>query len=208
MRAGRGIPGTGRRRLPSVTDGEVRRLIERAGEGDGDAAGELARRYEARVKAAISKRLGPALRARVDTEDIFQSTFMAAIGDLEGFDYRGDEAFVGWLATIAEWRVRKWAKHHRAGKRDVRRERPLDDAGVIPATRTSPPIAAQRSEMTERVRSAVKRLPEPDRQVVEMRSFEGLQFRQIAERLGLADKDAARYVLQRGLKTLSQMLDD
>ncbi|MHC4471237.1 MAG: RNA polymerase sigma factor [Planctomycetota bacterium] len=185
---------------------EIERLIELAREGDQEAAGELAKRYEGRVRASIRRRLGPELRARVETDDIFQTSFFAALGDLAGFRYRGEAAFVRWLSTVAERKMLMTARRHRAGKRDLRLEWPLDGVGDIPGQMTSPTQGAVRGELKEGIREAVARLPDPDRQVVQLHSFDGLGFREIAEKLGLADKNAARHVFQRALKQMGDLL--
>jgi RNA polymerase sigma-70 factor (ECF subfamily) len=189
-----------------MADEELEGLIERAAAGDDDAAGELATRYEGRVRATIRRRLGPELRARVETDDIFQTSFFAALGDLTGFRYQGEAAFVRWLSTVAERKMLMTARRHRAGKRDLRLEWPLDGVGEMPGQLTSPTQGAVRGEMKAGIRQAVAELPEPDRQVVELHSFEGLGFREVAERLGLADKNAARHIFQRALKKMGDLL--
>ena len=55
-----------------MDESKVRALLGKAASGDRTEAGELVRRYEGTGKAAIHRRLGPEIRGRVDTEDIFQ----------------------------------------------------------------------------------------------------------------------------------------
>jgi RNA polymerase sigma-70 factor (ECF subfamily) len=189
-----------------MVDDEVEHLILRAAEGDEQAAEALAKRYEGKVRAVIRRRLGPELRARVETDDIFQTSFFAALEDLVGFSYKGEAAFLRWLATVAERKMLMTARRHRAGKRDLRLEWPLDGVGDLPGQMTSPTQGAVRGELKEGIRSAVKKLPDPDRQVVELHSFKGLGFREVAEQLGLTDKNAARHIFQRALKKMGDLL--
>ncbi|MHC4137393.1 MAG: sigma-70 family RNA polymerase sigma factor [Planctomycetota bacterium] len=182
-------------------------LVRRAQAGDRAAAGELAQRYEDRVKASIRRRLAPDLRQRVDTDDIFQSTIAASLEDLVGFKYEGEKALVAWLTSVAERRLISAARRHRAGKRDVRRHRPLAAAGSVAGNLTSPTRGAVRAETKASIQRAVARLPAIERRVVELRSYEGLAFREIAERLELADKHAAREVFLSALRKIGDLFE-
>jgi len=186
---------------------ELAVLVERARGGDREAADEIARRYEGRVRRAIQLRLAPDLKARVDTDDIFQSTFSAALGSLEGIRYEGEKAFVAWLTKAAEHRVIQAARRHRAQKRDVGRQRPLLAARDRSAALTSPTQGAIRNETRGGIRQAISRLQGDRRYVVELRAYEGLSFRAIAERVGLQDKNAARYLYRSALREMGDLLD-
>lgn len=182
-------------------------LVRRAAAGDREAAGEIARRYEGVVRARIRKRLGGRLRARVDTDDLFQSTIVASLRDLDGFEYRGEKAFVAWLARVAERRVQGAGRFHGAAKRDIEKERGVLEAGHVVQGRTSPTQGAVRSELAECLRAAISGLPEPDREVVELRSYQGMGFKEIAEATGLVDRNAARWVFRRALNKIEDDLD-
>ena len=182
-------------------------LVGRARAGDREAADEIARRYEGRVRRAIQLRLAPDLKARVDTDDVFQSTFTAALGSLEGIHYEGEQAFVAWLTKTAEHRVISAARRHRAEKRDVRRQRPLLAAWDRSAALTSPTQGAIRSETRGGIRRAIEHLQGERRRVVELRAYEGLSFRAIAERVGLPDKNVARDLYRNALKEMGDLLD-
>lgn len=185
-----------------MNQGELQALLRQAAAGDEEAANELARRYESVVRAAIRPRLGPELRARLDTEDILQSTLTASLEDLARLDYRGEKAFLGWLCRVAEHRVLDAARRHRAARRDLRRERPLAPGDDLPGRGTSPSQAAVRGERARGLHEAVSRLPDEERRVVELHSFEGLGFREVAERLGLKDKERARYLFRCALRRM------
>ena len=77
-------------------------LVRRAQNGDREAAGELIRRFEGRVRASIRRRLGPNLRQRIDTDDIFQSTIAASLAGLDRFRFEGEDALVAWLTAVAD----------------------------------------------------------------------------------------------------------
>lgn len=183
-----------------MDDRELEDLILRARGGDREAAELLARAYERRVRTQIRCRLASDLRARVDTDDVFQSTITASLEDLKGMEFRGERAFVAWLSTVAERRVLDTAKRHRAERRDVRRQRPLVSAQGVRADETSPVEAAIRDEVQRAMREVMSRLPDRDRRLIELRSYSGLSFREIAEQLGLPNRHVARTLYRTALR--------
>jgi RNA polymerase sigma-70 factor (ECF subfamily) len=189
-----------------VNESLTRNLLERAAAGEQDAAGELIRRFERPLRVSIRRRLGPELRARVDTDDIFQETSVQAVHALPGFRYSGDRALLAWLAALAERQIQNAARLHRAGKRSLRLERALRESGTYPSPHTSPTQSVARDERTMRLHEAVDRLPEPERTVVRLHSFEGRSFGSIARDLSMTDWSAARRVFLRALRSLGDML--
>ncbi len=171
-----------------MSEDEVERLVRQARDGDPDAAGELLRRYGDRVRAAIRGRLAPNLRRRFETEDVFQSAVALSLQDLRGLDYQGEKAFVAWLTTVAERRLLGTARKHRAARRDVGRDVALEGAAGVSAGLTSPLQGAERAEVRADIERAIARLPDPERRAIQLRSYEGLSFREIAELMGLANK--------------------
>lgn len=182
-------------------------LVVRARAGDREAAGELVRSVEEPVRTIIRRRLGPELRQRVDTDDIFQSTVLASLDELAGFRYQGEQAFIAWLAGVAERRIVTAARRHRAAKRDVRREHVAADADRVAGQFTSPTQGAVRSEVTKDIQRAVNALPRDERQAVLLHSYEGLGFGEVAQQMGLTDKHAARRLFQRALKRMGDLFE-
>jgi RNA polymerase sigma-70 factor (ECF subfamily) len=190
-----------------MPDDDVEALVRRAAGGDAAAAEALVRRYEGPLRTEVHRRLGPSLRVREDTDDLLQSTLVAVMRGLAGFEYRGEAAFRAWLATVAERQVRMAGRFHRRERRDARREEGVAATGGPPDARTSPSAGAVRGEATAGLRAAVAALPEEERRAVELHTFQGLGFPEVAARMGLADKDAARYVFRKALKRLGDLLD-
>jgi RNA polymerase sigma-70 factor, ECF subfamily len=155
-------------------------IVERALTGDADAFGELVRRWERRIFALAYGMLG----REEDARDATQETFIAAFRNLRGF--RGEAKVSSWLHRIA---VNQCITRQRRAK--VRSEAALEDeveknAGSFAAPTTySPAGVVERSQVTQAVRRAVNSLPVELRQVIVMKEFEELTFKEIAEALDL-----------------------
>ncbi len=172
---------------------ETARLLVRAREGDAAAREALLERLRPRLVLWASARLGPELRAEADPEDIAQEALLAVHRRLD--EFRGDDrrAFLGWIFTVAENRIRDLADRAGAQKRQ-RAELPRRD-------RTSPSQAAARAELARRLAEAVARLDEPYRQVIRMRRFEEMEVGEIARRLGRSE-NAVRILYCRAIAAL------
>jgi RNA polymerase sigma factor (sigma-70 family) len=127
--------------------------------------------YAPTVLAYVSRYVG-----RDDAEDVLQRTFLDAWRHASRYDPR--QRFSGWLFTIAHRRAVDTLRSRRHGVIDVESVREL--------------MGEDGRETVDRfadaadVRWAVARLPEHERQVVEMAYFEQLTQREIAERLDVA----------------------
>jgi RNA polymerase sigma-70 factor (ECF subfamily) len=155
-------------------------IVERALTGDPEAFGEIVRRWERRIFALTYGMLG----REEDARDATQETFLAAFRNLRGF--RGEAKVSSWLHRIA---VNQCITRQRRAK--VRNEAALDDeqekdAASFSAPLTySPALAIERRQTTQAVRRAVNGLPVELRQVIVMKEFEELTFREISEALDL-----------------------
>jgi RNA polymerase sigma-70 factor (ECF subfamily) len=155
-------------------------IVERALTGDAEAFGELVRRWERRIFALTYGMLG----REEDARDATQETFLAAFRSLRNF--RGEAKVSSWLHRIA---VNQCISRQRRAK--VRSESALEDeqetnAGsfAMPLSYSPAHVAEGRQE-TAAVRRAINSLPVELRQVVLMKEFEELTFREIADALDL-----------------------
>jgi RNA polymerase sigma-70 factor (ECF subfamily) len=154
-------------------------LVERALAGDGDAFGEVVRRWERRIYALAYGILGSVEEAR----DASQETFIAAYRNLQGF--RGEAKVSSWLHRIA---VNQCISRQRRAR--VRPETGLDDLEGAAGERLlaspaadSPARASESRQRAEAVRRAVASLPQELREVVLLKEFEELTFQEIADAL-------------------------
>lgn len=155
-------------------------IVERALTGDAEAFGEIVRRWERRIFALTYGMLG----REEDARDATQETFLAAFRNLRGF--RGEAKVSSWLHRIA---VNQCISRQRRTK--VRSESALDEEQEKQAGRFTAPLSfsparvVEGRQQTMAVRRAVNSLPLELRQVVVMKEFEELTFREIADVLDL-----------------------
>ena len=155
-------------------------IVERALTGDAEAFGEIVQRWERRIFALSFGMLG----REEDARDATQETFLAAFRNLRAF--RGEAKVSSWLHRIA---VNQCITRQRRAK--VRSESALEteeekDASSFAAPlHDSPARLLESSETTIAVRVAVNSLPLELRQVVLMKEFEELTFKEIADALDL-----------------------
>ena len=154
-------------------------LVERALAGDGDAFGEVVRRWERKIYALAYGITGSAEDAR----DATQETFIAAYRSLPRF--RGEAQVSSWLHRIA---VNQCITRQRRAR--TRAETGLDEeveAGreqfLSTGLEASPAHASESKQRAEAVRRAVASLPQELREVVLMKEFEELTFQEIADAL-------------------------
>jgi RNA polymerase sigma-70 factor (ECF subfamily) len=155
-------------------------IVERALTGDAEAFGEIVRRWERRIFALTYGILG----REEDARDATQETFIAAFRNLRGF--RGEAKVSSWLHRIA---VNQCISRQRRAK--VRSESALEEeqekdaSSFVAPVDYSPLRVAEGRQETLAVRRALNSLPIELRQVVVMKEFEELTFREIAEALDL-----------------------
>jgi len=134
------------------SDGEI---VAAVLAGDREVFGELVQRYERAVRAVALEILG-----RDDAAaDASQEAFVRAYASLAGL--RKPAAFGGWLMRIARNAALDLV---RRGRNEVS----LDHAAADPVAGNG-----ELDEDKQQLLSAVLRLPEPERQVVMLRYFNG-----------------------------------
>jgi RNA polymerase sigma-70 factor (ECF subfamily) len=203
-----------------MTTGDGRdtdQLLAQVCAGDPGARDRLLQRHRARLRRMIAVRLDRRLAARVDPSDLVQETLAEAAGGLDRYLRERPVAFYPWLRQIAwERLVAAHRRHLAAGKRSVtREERPaplpgeslLELADRLLARGSTPSAGLRRAEQQARLRSALERLAEADREVLVLRHLEQLSTRQTAGVLGVSE-GAVKVRLLRALERLRDLLDE
>src|SRR5688500_3991030 len=86
--------------MPSADD--LAALAARAAQGHADAFERLMEPMTARLHAFVVQRAGRALGADCGPEDVVQECLVKAWRLLPSLEWRGEEAFRGWLRSLAE----------------------------------------------------------------------------------------------------------
>ena len=189
-------------------------LIGRARRGDEAALGRLLEENRAALLAEAERQLRRRLAARVDSADIIQQTFLEAHRGFERFEGHSEVQFASWLRTILNRNIAGQLRDHtRAAKRDLRRERSLDDSRGggeplwrrIVAGQSTPSQRAMQAEDFARLAVALRALTEDQREAVRLRHLEGWPLARIAERLGRTPAATAG-LIKRGVQALRERI--
>lgn len=153
--------------------GDEKDLIRAVLNGDRAAARSLYDRHVPRVYQVVYRLLGD----RDQAEEATQDTFVKAFARLEGF--RGESSLATWLHSIA---VSMALTALRKRKRRLLREADLDDAALLPETRTE-----GEPDLRDRLRQAIDALPEKFRVAVVLHDIEGYTHGEIARMTGIPE---------------------
>jgi RNA polymerase sigma factor (sigma-70 family) len=187
---------------PARTDA----LLVRASQGDAQAAGALFERHLGPLRLYVRHRLGRALAARVEVDDIVQETFLRALQDLARDSRIGEHAFSRTLCMIARPGRAAAARAARRGKRDGRHVR-LDRSGwtrvglaesALPGTAAGPFTRAALAEDLRTIEQAWLELPSHYRRVIVLRQLEQRSAREVAE-LTCSTEQAVHALYRRAL---------
>jgi RNA polymerase sigma-70 factor, ECF subfamily len=165
---------------------ETAELLNEA-RGGQPAFDRLFTRHRAALRLAVGLRFDPALRGRLDPSDVVQDTQLEAFRRLPEYLERQPMPFHLWLRKMAYERlIMMRRKHLGAACRAVASELPLPEqssamlAKSLLANESSPSHQVEAAELAQRVRVALSRLPEHDREILLMRTFEMLPYDDIA----------------------------
>ena len=196
----------------------TRRLLGQVASGDDSAFEAILSRYQRRLHRFVQSRLDRRVRTRVDASDLVQETGLQAFQRLDDYLRRKPMPFWLWLEKTAHERLRKARRRHLgAAGRSVEREVRLPDRSSRLLARQiwdrqnlarhDPTQGLSRQEVSRRVGEAIAELGEIDREILMMRSFEGLSYDEAACILEI-EPAAARKRYGRALLRLRKLLDD
>src|ERR1043166_3539366 len=176
-----------------LTEGNQRQLVDAARRGERDAFRALFETFKDRVYSIALRFTGDESLAMDIAQDVFVKLF-ASIGE-----FRGDAAFATWVYRLG---VNQCLDHRR------RAWRMLAIADDLLSVLRAPGDSLDRmlqSEMRERVRKAVDKLPAELKMVIVLRYTEGMSYDEIADVLGCATGTVASR-LNRAHKVLERRL--
>jgi len=158
----------------------------------------------ASIFVVIASWLGPRLRSQISVEDIWQETLWCSWRDREQHEWRNLSAWRMWLLSIAKNRVRDTgrtlSRQKRGGEQRTDAFSSLVDresvSSLLPPGSTTPSRVAGLRERARAMELALESL-EPDlRIVVQLRLFEEVPMRDVAEQLNLPLSTAKERLLR------------
>jgi len=179
-----------------------------------DAQGDPLTRYRDYLRLLARLQLDSRLRAKLDSSDVVQEALLKAHANLAQYRGQTDAELAGWLRKILANTLAEMARRYGAGARDVGRERSLEAAleessvrleHWLTADQSGPGQQADRQEQLLRLAEGLARLPEDQRQAVELRHLKGCALDEVARQMERS-KDAAAKLIFRGVKALKQWL--
>ena len=192
---------------------KTQELIALAKEGDRYALDQLLGVYGERIRRIIRFRMGKELRSKLESMDLVNEALVCAVRDLKEFTYRDEGDFLRWLAQIAENRIRDNLDRLHAGKRDIRKESPLDDdtsKGANGRNRlrqlavsTTPSAILSKKEELDKLENAIDQLRPEHREIILLAKIEGLSYKEVADRLNKST-DMVGYLLSQAMMALAQ----
>ena len=157
----------------ALTDNE---LIARYMEGDESALKTLIQRHEKKVFSYIML----SVKNRELAEDIFQDIFIKVINTLRSGNYKEEGKFIQWVMRIANnLKIDYFRKQQRMPVFEGN-----GDFDIFDLINGSDPSAEQKlitEQIYAEITSLVKLLPEEQREVLEMRIYQDISFKDIAE---------------------------
>jgi RNA polymerase sigma-70 factor (subfamily 1) len=190
-----------------VTDADfslTRAQVDAAQSGDEAALSELFKRYLPRVTRLVAARLGEQWVELAGEEDLVQESFVDALQALRGGKVATDGDFCNWMAKCVQNNIRDQFRRAHAGKRDRNRERSRPDPGETFLTETildpeapTPSQVALANETEGRLEQALCGLSSVYREVISLRAYCGMSYREIAESMGLPSENTANVLFLR-----------
>ena len=150
--------------------------------GDRNAISQLIERHSRRVRDYIQMMVKDGDVA----DDIFQETFIKAVRVIDEGRYTDNGRFLSWILRIAHNQV---IDHFRAQKQNRQlneAEAGYDVLGTLRLAERTVEDEIVCEQIASDVRRMVELLPDEQREVVMMRYYSGLSFKEIAEQTGVS----------------------
>jgi RNA polymerase sigma-70 factor (ECF subfamily) len=155
-----------------------RELIARAKKGDMNAFESLVRKYQKPVYFLCHRLTGAHQTADDLSQETFIKAFLALPHFIDGLD------FYSWIRRIALNNcfnhLKKWKR-----QRPLLREENLAGHNLLSSSIESPPDAVQRDEMEKKFRETFRTLPDDQRTIFALRTFENMSYQEIAHSLAI-----------------------
>jgi RNA polymerase sigma-70 factor (ECF subfamily) len=190
----------------------ITKLIRKARDGSESARAKVLRQLQPFVISMAATHNDVWFRNKHGVSDIVQQSFVKVIENFDSFRGSSSAEFRGWLKTLVINEIRQMNRDLTRQRRDVKRERSLEAAtsGNRDNVVMEDPTPASNAILNEQLgllKRVVDDLDELPKQVVKLRAFEKLSFREIAKRLNRT-QEAVTKIWYRTLIRLQKQLAD
>ncbi len=171
--------------------------------------------YEPYLRMLARAHARKAYQAKVGASDIVQQAMLQAVQGLDGFRGGTEAEFRGWLRQILAHHICHLDRDLHRDKRDIRREQSMEQklaqssmrlGGLLAGDGPTPSQNAALGENVLQVAEAVQRLPDSQREAIQLHYLEGMKLSDVAKQMGKSS-GAIAGLLHRGMKTLRTQLD-
>jgi len=185
-------------------------------DGDMPTQGWSVERYREYLCLLARLRLDTRLKGKLDVSDLVQQTLLQAHEKKDQFRGQSEAEMAAWLRAILANLLAGAARTFTLESRDVDRERSLQTAldessdrleNWLAADQSSPSQRVMRAEQLIHLAQALARLPDDQREAVELHHLQDLPVAEVAERMGRT-KPAVVGLLFRGMKKLRHLLQE
>lgn len=161
---------------------------------------EIYVQYQSKIYSFLYKLCGDVQLSEELTQETFYQAFVS-------FDkYKGNSSMFTWLAAIAKYTYFGYLKKERQ-TRDAIRLEDVVDFYMASEYRNSAEDKLLRREVTEKVREVLKELPQRNLEVVALRIYAEMSFKQVAESMGISES-SAKVLYFRTKNMLKERLQD
>jgi len=169
--------------------------------------------YREYLKLLARLQFDPRLKGQVDPSDIVQQTLLTAFARADQYRGSTDAELAGWLRAILAnhiaYATRRFGRQGGDRVRSIEAE--LDQSSarlgcMLVSDQSSPIEGAIRAEDSLRLAFALSRLPDDQRQSLELRHLQGLPVSEVGRIMGRT-VPAVAGLLHRGSKALKRLMD-
>jgi RNA polymerase sigma-70 factor (ECF subfamily) len=166
--------------------------------------------YRSYLKLLARLQMDPRLRKKLDPSDVVQETLLQAHTKRDQFRGQCEAELTAWLRRILANTLAMSLRRYSRQRRDAALERSLEMAVEASSVRLEqwltndepgPSQQAERNELLLRLASALEKLPDDQREALELRHLQGRPVAEIGQLMGRSEASVAG-LLRRGLMSL------
>ena len=174
-------------------------LLANARAGSESARNELFRQIQNYLGYVAGQHHNSTLAGKFGVSDVVQQTMLSATEDFHGFRGKTADEFRSWLRQILINKVRDNNRYFASKRRNAAQEITLNRSQSgnraaidIADSAVTPSVEMAFHEDSNQIRRILEKMPDDMRLVVQWRNWDGLQFNEIAERMGISLSKAAK----------------